>query len=134
VSISPCSELIFTQALVEATINEKYKSVVDSACLLVFFATPHRGGNYTTPGDVAASIARKFTARLSNDLIEGLKETSDQATKRFRDFKYLNEKFLFVSFYEGKGYGLLGKVCPGIIGIPFQTWTAAQSLTSYTDR
>ena len=46
----------------------------------------------------------------SNDLVKSLKSSSDEATRRFEQFRHLNEKFLVISFYEGESYGKLGIV------------------------
>ncbi|KIN02921.1 hypothetical protein OIDMADRAFT_144079 [Oidiodendron maius Zn] len=96
------------KALVEATLDQTYKSVVEATCLLVFFATPHQGGNYSTVGDAAAGIVRACMRNPSNDLVKSLKSSSDEATRRFEQFRHLNEKFLVISFYEGESYGKLG--------------------------
>ena len=87
-----------------------YKSIVEATCLLVFFATPHQGGNYATVGDVAARIVRAGLRKPNNDLVKSLKSSSNEATRRFEQFRHLNEKFLVISFYEGESYGTLGLV------------------------
>lgn len=83
---------------------------MEATCLLVFFATPHQGGNYSTVGDAAAGIVRACMRNPSNDLVKSLKSSSDEATRRFEQFRHLNEKFLVISFYEGESYGKLGIV------------------------
>jgi hypothetical protein len=91
-------------------LDSTYKSVVEATCLLVFFATPHRGGNYATIGDAISGIVRACMRKPSNDLIKSLKSGSDEATRRFEQSRHLNEKFLVINFYEGKSYGKLGIV------------------------
>jgi len=83
---------------------------VDATCLLVFFATPHQGGSYATVGDVAARIVRAGLRKPSNDLVKSLKSSSDGATRRFEQFRHLNEKFLVISIYERESYGKLDLV------------------------
>ncbi|XTI93984.1 P-loop containing nucleoside triphosphate hydrolase protein [Cenococcum geophilum] len=100
--------LVVKEALVEATLDPTHKSIVEATCLLVFFATPHQGGNYATVGDVAARIVRAGLRKPSNDLVKSLESSSNEATRRFEQFRHLNEKFLVISFYEGKSYGTLG--------------------------
>ncbi|OCK95935.1 uncharacterized protein K441DRAFT_608490 [Cenococcum geophilum 1.58] len=102
--------LVVKEALVEATLDPTHKSIVEATCLLVFFATPHQGGNYATVGDVAARIVRAGLRKPSNDLVKSLESSSNEATRRFEQFRHLNEKFLVISFYEGKSYGTLGLI------------------------
>ena len=90
--------------------NKKYKSIVEATCLLVFFATPHQGGNYASVGDVVAKI---FTASLrepENDLLDALKQSSNEAVRRFEQARHLSDKCPVVSFFEGQPYGKIGIV------------------------
>ncbi|KAL2126598.1 hypothetical protein VTI74DRAFT_563 [Chaetomium olivicolor] len=96
--------LVVKQALVEAKLDESYKSIFEATCLLVFFATPHRGGKYATVGDVAAKIFTKALGVDANDLLNALKRNSNEATKRFEQARYLFERTLVVSFFEGGSY------------------------------
>ncbi|CZR68348.1 uncharacterized protein PAC_18247 [Phialocephala subalpina] len=83
--------LVVKEALVEGTIDTVYKSIVEATRLLVFFATPHQGGSYATVGDIAATIVRAGLRRPSNDLINSLKQDSDEATRRFEQSRHLQE-------------------------------------------
>ncbi|KJK73836.1 hypothetical protein H634G_10883 [Metarhizium anisopliae BRIP 53293] len=76
--------------------------------LLVFFATPHQGGNYATVGDIVAKIVRKRMVKPSNDLLEALKKNSNEATKRSEQSRHVYEKCLVVNFCEGYEYGKMG--------------------------
>ncbi|KAK4118487.1 WD40 repeat-like protein [Parathielavia appendiculata] len=96
--------LVVKQALVEAKLDESYKSILEATCLLVFFATPHRGGNYASVGDVAAKLFTKALRTGPNDLTNALKRNSDEATKRFEQARHLFETTLVVSFFEGRRY------------------------------
>jgi hypothetical protein len=98
------------QALVTATIDAEYRSIVEATRLLVFFATPHQGGNYASVGDIVAKIVRMSTWEPRNDLLDALKENSDQAAQRFEQARHLTEKCLVVSFFEGDSYGKMGLV------------------------
>ncbi|KAK6810867.1 hypothetical protein RU639_013582 [Aspergillus parasiticus] len=100
--------LVVKEALVEASLDSTYRPIVEATCLLVFFATPHRGGNYASVGEVAAKLVRSTLFTPRNDFIESLKSDSNLATKRFNQSRHLNEKFLIISFYEGQPYGKLG--------------------------
>ncbi|KAM0293719.1 hypothetical protein ACHAPM_011519 [Fusarium culmorum] len=102
--------LIVKEALVAATLDATYKSIVEATCLLVFFATPHQGGNYASLGDIVAKIIRTGMSKPRNDLLDALKENSDQAMQRFEQGRHLPERCLVVSFYEGDSYGKLGLI------------------------
>ncbi|KAH7459835.1 hypothetical protein FOMA001_g19874 [Fusarium oxysporum f. sp. matthiolae] len=98
------------KALVTATLDVTYKSIVEATRLLVFFATPHQGGNYASLGDIVAKIVRTGMSKPRNDLLDALKENSDQAMQRFEQGRHLPEKCLVVSFYEGDSYGKIGLI------------------------
>ena len=101
----------------EATLDQTYKSIVERTCLLVFFATPHQGGNFSSVGDVVARIARAALRKPSNDLIESLKSNSNGAVRRFEQFRHLYEKLLVINFFEGESYGKLGIVSKTLYNI-----------------
>jgi hypothetical protein len=90
-------------------LNEKYKSIIESTRLLVFFATPHQGGNYASIGDIVARIV--VLGGLNNDLLKALKQSSNEATRRFEQARHVFERCLVVSFFEGEPYGKMGIVC-----------------------
>ncbi|RYP25497.1 hypothetical protein DL767_008360 [Monosporascus sp. MG133] len=100
--------LVVKEALVEATLDPTYKPIVEATRLLVFFATPHRGGKYANIGDIAARIVRASLQKPSNKLLDALKKKSDSATKRFEQSRHLYERCLIVNFFEGQPYGKLG--------------------------
>ncbi|EXL66121.1 hypothetical protein FOPG_17688 [Fusarium oxysporum f. sp. conglutinans race 2 54008] len=102
--------LIVKEALVAATLDGTYKSIVETTRLLVFFATPHQGGNYASLGDIVAKIVRTGMSKPRNDLLDALKESSDQAMQRFEQARHLPERCLVVSFYEGDSYGKMGLI------------------------
>ncbi|KAK2598930.1 hypothetical protein QQS21_005608 [Conoideocrella luteorostrata] len=98
------------KALVAATLDESYKSIVETTRLLVFFATPHQGGNYASIGDIITKIARTCLIKPSNSLVDALKRNSNEATKRFEQSRHLYEKCLVVSFFEGEGHNKMGGI------------------------
>ncbi|EGU77181.1 hypothetical protein FOXB_12308, partial [Fusarium oxysporum f. sp. conglutinans Fo5176] len=102
--------LVVKEALVTATLDVTYKSIVEATRLLVFFATPHQGGNYASLGDIVAKIVRTGMSKPRNDLLDALKENSDQATQLFEQGRHLPERCLVVSFYEGDSYGKMGLI------------------------
>lgn len=94
----------------EATLDVSYKSIVEATRLLVFFATPHQGGQYASVGDVAATLVRTLLRKPRNDLLEALKHQSDEAARRFEQSRHLLEECLVVSFFETVPFGKLGIV------------------------
>ncbi|KID66231.1 uncharacterized protein G6M90_00g068540 [Metarhizium brunneum] len=100
--------LVVKEALVSATLDVSYRPIVEATRLLVFFATPQQGGNYATVGDIVAKIVRKSMVKPSNDLLEALKKTSNEATKRSEQSRHVYEKCLVVNFFEGYEYGKMG--------------------------
>ncbi|KAH8894406.1 hypothetical protein GQ53DRAFT_643154, partial [Thozetella sp. PMI_491] len=92
--------LVVKQALVEATLARSYTSIVEATRLVVFFATPHQGGNHVSVGAIVAELARVAFRNPPNDLLEALKKNSDAATKRFEQSRNLPDKFFIVNFFE----------------------------------
>jgi len=66
--------LLIKQALINAHNNEQYTHIKDATKGLVFFATPHRGGNQTSVdiGGVVAKIATHLGFQKGDDLVETL--------------------------------------------------------------
>ncbi|KAK2749871.1 hypothetical protein FQN57_005287 [Myotisia sp. PD_48] len=102
--------LVAKQALVEAQVNPTYNPIFAATCHMVFFATPHRGGNYANVVDVAAGLVKAVLQNTSNDLLNALKENSNAATMRFELSRHMFDKILVSSFYEDKLYGPLGRI------------------------
>ena len=97
-------------ALVEATLDTAYKSVVTATCHLVSFATPHQGGNYATVGYAVTELVRTSLRKPKNDLVGGLGRSSDAVTRRFEQSRHLSDKVVVTSFFEGEQFGKLGLV------------------------
>lgn len=68
--------LLVKQALVEAKINPLHACVKASTYGLVFFATPHSGGNRTGVADSAAKLCSALTGQAKNSLLETLEKAS----------------------------------------------------------
>ncbi|KAI1384079.1 NACHT domain-containing protein [Hypoxylon trugodes] len=100
--------LVVKQALAQAKSNDSYKSVFEATCLLVFFATPHQGGNHTGIGEIVANIVRISQGNIKNDLLNALKQNSPEAIRRFEQARHLPDKCYVVNFFEGEPYGKLG--------------------------
>ncbi|KAK2605986.1 hypothetical protein QQS21_003612 [Conoideocrella luteorostrata] len=102
--------LVVKEALVTATLDTTYRFIVESTRLLIFFATPHQGGNFASIGDVIAKIARAGLAGLRNDLLDALKRDSAQATTRSEQSRSLYDGIQVVSFFEGGSFGKTGTI------------------------
>ncbi len=91
------------QALVEAKIHSlTYGCIKASTKGLVFFATPHGGGNLAALADVAANLTSAVTGTAKNSFLKTLKKNSllnEISTDHFRpqlgDYEVL-------TFFEGK--------------------------------
>ena len=70
---------------------------------LVFFATPHRGGNRTTIGQVSVNVVTFFSGNVRNDLVESLAKSSKYLAQLSADFSYQYEDYDFLSVVEMKG-------------------------------
>lgn len=68
--------LLVKQALVEAKINPLYACIKASTYGLVFFATPHSGGNRAGVADSAAKLCSALTGQAKNSLLETLEKAS----------------------------------------------------------
>ncbi|KAJ4857261.1 tetratricopeptide repeat domain-containing protein [Trichoderma breve] len=102
--------IVVKSALVEGTLDPAYGSIVKATRLLVFFATPHLGGNYSGIGDIAAKIVRTGLGTPSNDLLDGLKAGSRDVIRRFEQARHLPANCLVISFYETENYGRIGLI------------------------
>ncbi|KAL8711670.1 MAG: hypothetical protein Q9225_007083 [Loekoesia sp. 1 TL-2023] len=68
--------LLVKQALVEAKDNPLYKCLKASTYGLVFFATPHCGGEKAGVAEAAANVCSAFTGQPKNKLLDSLKANS----------------------------------------------------------
>lgn len=67
---------------------------------IAFFATPHRGGNAATLGDVVAKAASFVMGSGRNDMIKNLKKESKVLAQLTADFSHQYEEFQFLSVVE----------------------------------
>ncbi|KAI0897443.1 TPR-like protein [Annulohypoxylon nitens] len=99
--------LVVKATIHEANIDVTCKAISEATKLLVFFATPHRGGNHVNIGEVVANIVRASTRKPNNGLLDALKD-SDTATMRFENSRHIYERCNVVNFVEGEPYRKLG--------------------------
>ena len=89
--------LLVKQALVEAVLNPKYRCLKASTQALVFFATPHRGGEGAGVAETIANVYSALSGDPRNTLLESLKNkslitelSSDQFRHQLNDYEVLS--------------------------------------------
>lgn len=95
----------------EAKLNDKYASIRAATFGLVFFATPHRGGNHAKLGDLATKIARSVLFEPRNTFMDNLKHNSLFSEHLQDEFRHQYEDYQILSFYETRPMGPMGLVC-----------------------
>ena len=111
-------EIHSVQALVNAHNNPDYASIRSSTIGLVFFGTPHGGGNTTRVelGSAAAKVATALHLQPQNHIVETLKSGSLFSDILKEHWRQQLESYRIVSFWEG-----IGNVVPkssAIFGLP----------------
>jgi hypothetical protein len=94
------SILYYYQALVHARLADTYAQIDKATYGIVFFGTPHGGGNNAKVGSLAADIAKFLAHRDDNSFMEALKKNSFYGEQNRDDFLHLAKDFAFLSFYE----------------------------------
>jgi hypothetical protein len=95
---------------VEAKLNISYDNIRSETYGIVFFATPHRGGNHAKLGDIAASIVKLVLQNEDNTFMEALKKDSLFAQGVSDDFRHQLKDYRVISFYETLAYKKFGIV------------------------
>ncbi|KAF5533874.1 ankyrin repeat domain-containing protein [Fusarium phyllophilum] len=85
--------------------DSRYCRIFDSTFGVVFFGTPHHGGNGAGLGAIAASITRAVLGNPSNSFLEALTRDSKFLSVITDDFSQLLEKLYFISFFETRPLG-----------------------------
>jgi hypothetical protein len=78
--------------------SDKYELINKATYGIVFFGTPHGGGNYARFGDVVARIAGAL--RPSNSFMHALKKSDFYAEQNRDDFLQRAKDFAFLTFFE----------------------------------
>ena len=91
--------------MVHAKGDETYKNIWASTFGIVFFATPHRGGNKAGVGSIAATVARGMLGYPSNSFMKALQRQSDCLNAITDDFRRCLEDFKLISFFETRNFG-----------------------------
>ncbi|MCJ1405753.1 Serine active site containing protein 1 [Xylographa trunciseda] len=113
--------IIVKRALVEAKLDDTYKSIRDATYGIAFFSTPHQRGNFVKLGDIAASIVRGVLRNPSNSFLEVLTKDSLFSNNLADDFRHSLEEYHILSFFEtlpmGK-FGLIVDKKSATLGLP----------------
>jgi hypothetical protein len=102
--------IIVKRAIVHAKSDDTYEKIRTSTYSIVFFGTPHRGGNNAGLGNVAAKIVRIVSTNPGNTFMEALRANSLFADSMVDDFRQRLLDYHILSFYETRPYGNLGIV------------------------
>ena len=100
------------QMLVLAKLDDSYRQLRNATHGIIFFGTPHRGGNSARLGDIASTIARGVLRNPQNNLMEALKTDSIFADSLVQSFRHQLEDYRIISFYETRPFKGLGLVRP----------------------
>ncbi|KAL9114581.1 MAG: hypothetical protein Q9187_007434, partial [Circinaria calcarea] len=102
--------IIVKRAMVEAKLDDSFKSLREATYGIAFFGTPHRGGNYAKLGDIVASITRGLLRNPSNTFMEALTRDSLFSDTLVEDFRHQLEDYYVLSFFETLPMGRLGLI------------------------
>ncbi|SLM35073.1 P-loop containing nucleoside triphosphate hydrolase [Lasallia pustulata] len=102
--------IVIKRALVEAKLDDSYKSIREATYGIAFFGTPHQGGNFAKLGDIAASIIRGVLRNPSSTFMEALKKDSLFSDTLVGDFRHQLEDYHVLSFFETLPMGRLGLI------------------------
>ncbi|KAI1197061.1 hypothetical protein F5X97DRAFT_334208 [Nemania serpens] len=98
--------LLIKQALVNAHDNAHYSDIESSVKGLVFFGTPHEGGNTQSAkvklGFAAAKIAESLGFNSNDSIIQALTPGSLFGDFLRESFRHQLENYLIISFWEKK--------------------------------
>ena len=100
--------------MVLGRIKDRYKPIYEATYGLVFFGTPHRGGNHANVGSSFASVVRAILGGPENSFMHALKKGTFYAEVLDRDFREIQESFFVLTFYETQPKSNFGMVCHSI--------------------
>ena len=94
--------LLVKQALITSKLNPEYECIYQSTFGLVFFATPHRGGNFADLAGFAANIYSSAMGNPKNSLLEQLEKKSVLNDVSLDHFRYQSGRYEIISYFETK--------------------------------
>jgi protein SERAC1 len=77
---------------------------------IVFFGTPHQGGNGVLIGQVIESVVSSIGVTTKNNILEALKKEGQLSLEARESFRSIIEDFQYLSIVEGKpkpGFGIV---------------------------
>ncbi|PVI02224.1 hypothetical protein DM02DRAFT_702368, partial [Periconia macrospinosa] len=98
--------LVVKQAMVEA--KQTDNPIRSATYGIIFFATPHRGGNKATLGMILSDIINISMMKPPSKLIEALRKDSAYLEQLDSEFRHQLEDFFFVNFREQRPLGAAG--------------------------
>ena len=95
--------LVIKQALIDAEIKKReYSCIKASTYGLVFFATPHKGGNRAGGADLVANICSGLTGGSRNSLLKQLERNSILREISTEQFGPQIENYDILTYFETK--------------------------------
>ena len=82
--------------------DTRFQSIQRATFGLVFFGTPHHGGNIRDFGEFAVNVATTVLNSPKNPLIKTLKSNSQPLADLSEQFRHQQDLYQVVSFYEMK--------------------------------
>lgn len=112
--------LMVIQALIEAHINQQYRSILSSTVGIVFMGTPHQGTNLASMAAIYARIIEKtLVFRPPTELLRSLIRDSDTLDQSWRLFRNICQHIQICSFYEtlttGRNKASSSRVKPSLV-------------------
>lgn len=97
---------VFSQALVEAELMARYRSIRTSTVGIVFLATPHQGSRVANFGSIVASVVNMVTPSMrvfNRDTLRDLKKGSSALFETSSKFSNICVGISIHTFYETGG-------------------------------
>jgi len=79
--------------------NEHLKAIKLSTYGIIFFGTPHQGGNYVSLGKLLVNVASVFR-HTSNDLLEHLEKDSEWLEIQLEQYKPISAEIFTIFCFE----------------------------------
>lgn len=93
------------QALVQASLQERYSDIPQSTIGVIFVGTPHRGTSVANMGDIAQRVGKAVLPGYQPNrlIIQNLKKNCDSLYQSADNFGNISKRLKIYSFYETVG-------------------------------